>query len=112
MIRTAFVFVLACLAITYGQDSPKPSPQTLTLRSFTKPDFSSCGTPDPDKKIYVYVQMDVNTKGVPEVVSVSRSSGNACVDKIALASAKKLRYLPPTRDGKPTDVHTTIKAEF
>jgi TonB family protein len=112
MIRTAFVFVLSYMAVAYGQDSPKPSPQTLTLRPFTKPDFSSCGTSDPDKKIYVYVQMDVNTKGVPEGVSVSRSSGNACVDKIALASAKNLRYLPPTRDGKPVDVHTAVKADF
>jgi hypothetical protein len=70
MIRTALVFVLACLTLAYGQGSPKPSSQTLTVLPFTKPDFSSCGIPDPDKKIYVYVQMDVNTKGVPEAVSL------------------------------------------
>lgn len=111
MIRNTLVFAVACFAVARGQE-PKTNPPSLTVRPFTKPDFSSCGIPDPNKKAFVYVEMDVNSKGVPEAVSLSRSSGNACVDRIALASAKKLRYLPPIRDGKPATVHTMIKAEF
>jgi TonB family protein len=51
-------------------------------------------------------------KGEPKNAFVSRSSGNACVDKIALAAAKKIRYLPPTQDGNPVVVHTMVKAQF
>jgi TonB family protein len=112
MLRSTLVFALACCAVADGQEAPKAFPPSLAVRPFTKPDFSSCGIPDPNKKVFVYVEMDVNPKGVPESVSLSRSSGNACVDRIALASAKKLRYLPPTRDGKPATIHTMIKAEF
>jgi TonB family protein len=112
MIRHTLVFTLICIAFAHGQETPKTNSPSLTVRPFTKPDFSSCGTPDSNKKVFVYVEMNVNPKGVPEGVSLSRSSGNTCVDRIALASEKKLRYLPPTRDGKPATVHTTVKAEF
>jgi len=112
MIRSTLVFALACFAFAHGQEDLKTNPPSLTVRPFTKPDFRSCGVPDPNKKVFVYVEMDVNPKGVPEAVSLFRSSGNSCVDRIALASAKKLRYLPPTHDGKPATVHTMIKAEF
>jgi TonB family protein len=112
MIRYAIVFLFACCALPYSQDSPNPTSQSLTLLASTKPDFRTCGKPDPNKKISAFVELDVNTKGIPEGAFVSRSSGNACVDKITLAAAKKLRYVPPTRNGKPAVVHTTIKADF
>jgi outer membrane biosynthesis protein TonB len=56
--------------------------------------------------------MDVNTKGLPKAIALYRSSGNACVDGIAIVSAKKLRFLPPLKDGKPTVSHTVIKVDF
>jgi len=74
MLRSTLVFALACCAVADGQEAPKAFPPSLAVRPFTKADFSSCGIPDPNKKVFVYVEMDVNPKGVPESVSLSRGT--------------------------------------
>ena len=51
----------------------------------------------------VLVSLTVDTKGKPQNLAVATSSGDACVDAAALKTAKRYRFTPAKRDGKPIE---------
>ena len=58
------------------------------------------------------VSFVVGPDGMPIRVTVSQSTGNNELDRIALDAAKQWRFKPATRDGQPVESRVRLHIEF
>jgi protein TonB len=58
----------------------------------------------------VIVTMDIGTDGLPANVTLTQSSGFGSLDQAAMQAARKYRFQPPIRDGRP--VTATVNIPF
>ena len=60
----------------------------------------------------VLVNMLINEKGIPENLWVKISSGNHMLDSAAVEYAKKMRFSPATKNGKPVSTSVIFPVKF
>ena len=54
----------------------------------------------------------VNVTGLPEEISIARSSGYPSLDRAAEKAVQHWRFTPGTRDGKPVAMRVEVPIRF
>lgn len=60
----------------------------------------------------VVLRVSVDAQGMVSDVQVERSSGNSNLDRSAMATARRWRYLPAVQDGHPVDAGLLVPITF
>jgi protein TonB len=60
----------------------------------------------------VFVEADVDERGVPSAVRVRQSSGHAILDEAAVAAIDRWRFSPARSAGKPVPRRVVVPVEF
>ncbi|WP_053077472.1 energy transducer TonB [Chromobacterium sp. LK11] len=60
----------------------------------------------------VQLRVHVSSQGLPQDVSLAKSSGSPRLDSVALDTAKRWRFIPAQRGGKPIPYTFFIPVEF
>ena len=96
---------------------PAPGPKVVPIEIF--PEMIYEETPvypkeakDEGLEGVVWVKAFVDTDGAATKAIVGKSSGHKCLDKAALAAARKCKYTSALQNGKPIAVWVTYKVDF
>ena len=60
----------------------------------------------------VLLRVLVNVAGLPEKITIARSSGYASLDRAAEKAVQHWRFTPGTRDGKPVTMQVEVPIRF
>jgi len=60
----------------------------------------------------VLLRVLVNVTGLPEKITIARSSGYASLDRAAEKAVQHWRFTPGTRDGKPVAMRVEVPIRF
>ena len=60
----------------------------------------------------VWLRVVVDTRGLPKLVQVQRSSGHARLDEQALFAMRQARFKPHTENGTPIEVEVIAPIEY
>ena len=60
------------------------------------------------RRTMVLLAVDVEADGSVSAVILERGTGDTSVDAIAIAHARKLRWIPATAGGRPSQVRTRL----
>lgn len=90
-----------------AQTSTSTTPPSRAVTSLKKPNIRTHPPKYPPSAIRerkqgtVLVKIVIDTEGVPEEITVERSSGHQELDESAIEAAKSWRFDPLVKDGKP-----------
>ncbi len=116
MVRFA-IALLCCVAIAGAQEPAKPKtfPETklvpATIASKVTLDLETCPHPSVLALTSTVISLDVTAGGMPEAVRVGHSSGDVCMDQMAVAAVRQYRFRPATWNGQPVLSHLTVSVE-
>jgi len=83
----------------------------VRIRSNPKPDY-----PEEAKRAHeegvAIVSIEINGEGIPESVTLSKSSGFPILDQAALAGVRRWRFYPAVVGGLPISVHKEVPVRF
>jgi TonB family protein len=87
-------------------------PQTVTeisavIKQDLAPDISPCHIPD-NQKFTAEIRLTVTTAGLPDNITLLKTSGNPCLDDAALSAIKAATFYPATHQDTPIS-QTLIK---
>lgn len=98
---------------------PKAEPAPKHVPVYREPDVSYGPEPvipddlrDQALEATVVAEFEIGPDGVPASVALTRRSGNAELDQIALETARKWRFKPASLDGKGVASRVRLKMEF
>ncbi len=102
-------FILLMALPAAGQDAPpkfvRIVPQTVTdtsavLKQDLSPDVEFCHIPD-NQKFTAEISIAVSPAGLPDHVTLLKTTGNDCLDQAALFAARAATFYPATHQDKP-----------
>jgi len=83
----------------------------VRIRSNPKPDY-----PEEAKRAHqegvAIISIEVNGEGIPENVTLARSSGFPLLDQAAIAGVRRWRFYPAVMAGLPISVHKEVPVRF
>jgi protein TonB len=77
-----------------------------------RPDFHLCRKPSSGEKLTSTVIIAISKTGAPDEVKIAHTSGDDCLDAVALATARQYRFMPATRGGTPISSHVHVMVDF
>jgi len=87
-----------------------PQTATKTFATITQdlaPDISPCHIPD-NQRFTAEIRLTVTTAGLPDKITLLKTSGNPCLDDAALSAINAATFYPATHQGAPIS-QTLIK---
>lgn len=107
--RTVAMLFVSLIIPVYGQDSPQKIvrivPLTVTetfafIKQDLAPDISVCHIPD-NQRFTAEIRLTVTSTGLPDNVTLLKTSGDTCLDDAALTALREATFYPATHEGAP-----------
>ncbi len=96
--------------------APPPAPRRIDATAVTYLGLPPVEVPRASRRAgesgVVWLRVVVDTRGLPALVQVQRSSGHARLDEQAVWAMRQARFEPHTENGTPIEVEVTAPIEY